>query len=131
MRQQLRRVLEAATLPTVTLQVLPLTIGEAAGMRGAFTIYGFPEPTDPEVVHLEHPTGDLGLERPEQIRQYASVFDRLRASALSPDHSAAFIAKLSKTLHSGAAPGLLRGASQCLSPCRQRSAAARSGGTPR
>jgi transcriptional regulator with XRE-family HTH domain len=98
MREQLQHLVEAANLPTVTLQVLPLAVGEHAAMSGAFVIYGFSGPDDPDVVYLEHTTSDLYLETPEQVERYASAFEALRATALSPDESAAFIATVAQEL---------------------------------
>jgi hypothetical protein len=95
-RRQLHRLLEASTLPTVTIQVLPFAAGEHAGMSGAFTILTFSEPADPEVVYLEHNTNDLYLQDPEEIRQYSILFDHLGNAALAPDDSRAFLADLAK-----------------------------------
>jgi len=94
MRAQLQRLTEVATLPAVTLQVLPLGLGEHAAMSGAFTIYRFAERTDPDVVYLEHATSDLYVESSEQVERYSSAFDRLRAAAMDPDESASFLENL-------------------------------------
>jgi transcriptional regulator with XRE-family HTH domain len=98
MAEQLHHLTEVAAFPTVTIQVLPFPAGEHPGLSGAFTILGFPEPADPDVIYIEHATGDLYLERAEEIRQYALLFDYLRAAALAPDDSAAFLAALLKDL---------------------------------
>ncbi len=98
MGEQLRRLIEAAELPTVTLQVLPSAAGEHAGMDGAFTILSFPESADRDVVYLENATSDLYLESTEEIRRYTLLFDHLRAAALSPDDSTALLTKLVKEL---------------------------------
>ena len=87
-----------AALPTVTLQVLPFAAGHHAGMSGAFTIFSFPEPDDPDVVYLEHTKSDLYLESEEEIRRYAAAFDQLRAMALPPDDSIAFLVALAGSL---------------------------------
>jgi transcriptional regulator with XRE-family HTH domain len=91
LREQLRYLLEAATLPSVTLRVLPLEIGEHAAVSGAFTIYRFSEPADPDVVFVEHMTRDLYVERPQQVARYATAFESVRATALSTDESASFL----------------------------------------
>jgi transcriptional regulator with XRE-family HTH domain len=98
MREQLQRIAAAAALPAVTLQVLPLTVGEHAAMSGAFTIYRFDDPTDPDVVYLEHTTSDLYLESPEQVERYASAFERLQAAALGPEGSAELVAAAAEAL---------------------------------
>jgi transcriptional regulator with XRE-family HTH domain len=101
MRDQLRHLLEAASLPNVTLQLVPLAAGAHPGMSGAFIICDFPDP-DPDVVYLEeyldYPTGDHYLEGQEQVAQYAAAFERIRASALDPARSTALIARLADGL---------------------------------
>jgi transcriptional regulator with XRE-family HTH domain len=96
MREQLRHLIEAAELPTLTLQVLPLALGEHVGMNGPFTVYRFSGPEDPDVVYLEHPRGDLYLESAEQVKPYALAFNHLRGLALSPEDSGALIATLAR-----------------------------------
>jgi hypothetical protein len=91
MREQLH-YLAGVILPTMTLQVLPLGVGEHPAMSGAFTIYSFAEQNDPDVVYLEHIIGDVYLQSPEGVQRYADAFDRLRSAALSPDDSAALLA---------------------------------------
>jgi transcriptional regulator with XRE-family HTH domain len=98
MAEQLRHLARVAALPTVTLQVLPFAAGHHAGMSGAFTVFSFPEPDDPDVVYLEHTKSDLYLESEEEIRRYASAFDQLRAMALPPEDSVAFLADLAGSL---------------------------------
>lgn len=98
MREQLRHLTESATPPTVTLQVLPFAAGGHAGIDGAFTILGFPEPADPDVVYLDHAGGDLYLESAHEIQRYALLFDHLRAAALKPEDSMDFLTALTKEL---------------------------------
>lgn len=96
MRAQLRRLVEAADLPNVTLQVLPFDVGAHAGMDGTFTILDFPEAGDPDVVYAENATGGLFLEKHEELRKYIFIFDHIRAGALRPEESVALLAKLAK-----------------------------------
>jgi transcriptional regulator with XRE-family HTH domain len=92
MRAQLARVLEAAELPSVTIQVLPFTRGAHPGLGGAFTIIGFPDPTDLDVVYVDSPAGNIFLEKDKDVRRHTTWFDHLRATALPPDESNDFIA---------------------------------------
>lgn len=84
MRGQLRRLLETAQLPHVTLQVLPFEAGAHAGMEGPFMILGFPEQADPDVVYVENTTSGSYLEEPSEVHRYTLMFDHLRATALKP-----------------------------------------------
>lgn len=94
MREQILHLLEVARTPAVTLQVLPFRAGSHAGIEGPFTILGFPEPADLDVVYVEYLANGLYLESADEIALYSSVFDHLRASALSAHESLAFVAKV-------------------------------------
>jgi transcriptional regulator with XRE-family HTH domain len=91
MHAQLRRLAEAGRKTSTTLQVLPFSTGAHIAMLGAFVVLSFPEPGDPDVVYLETDTSSLYLEQPEQIARYGTIFDHLRATALSPRQSLDFI----------------------------------------
>jgi transcriptional regulator with XRE-family HTH domain len=84
MRAQLGRLIEAAALPTVTLQVLPLRASAAAVMVGGFSILRFPEPDLPDVVYVEQLTGALYLDRPDDIARYVEVMNRLGVGSETP-----------------------------------------------
>jgi transcriptional regulator with XRE-family HTH domain len=97
-RRQLLHLAEIASLPSLTLQILPLKVGEHAAVNGAFTIYRFLGPADPDVVYLEQTTSDVYLENPEQVERYAAVFEQIRGIALPPDDSSSFIFSLAQEL---------------------------------
>ncbi|MEV4753912.1 helix-turn-helix transcriptional regulator [Micromonospora sp. NPDC049559] len=96
MRAQLARLVEAADLPNVTIQILPFEVGAHAGMDGTFSILEFPEPGDPDVVYAENATGGLFLEKSEELQKYIFIFDHIRAAAMRPEESVALIAKLTE-----------------------------------
>jgi hypothetical protein len=96
MRDQLKRLVEAADQPNVTIQILPFDVGAHAGMDGTFTILDFPEPGDPPVVYAENATGGLFLEKVDELQKYAFIFDHIRAAAIRPEESAALIARLAE-----------------------------------
>jgi hypothetical protein len=83
---QLKRLLQAAELPNVTVQILPFSAGAHPGMVGSFTVIKFPADDDPDVVYVEGVTGDIFAES-EDARWYNVVFDHLLANALSPSES--------------------------------------------
>lgn len=93
MHEQLNQLVHRATLPHVTIQVLPFVAGAHAGMEGPFLILGFPEQADPDVVYVDNTTAGFYLEEPAEILRYTLMFDHLRAAALSPDESLARIAE--------------------------------------
>jgi hypothetical protein len=94
MRDQLVRLIAAAELPNVTLQVLPFAAGAHAAMDGTFAILDFPEVEDPDVVYAENATGGLFLEKSDELKKYGSIFDTIRATALTPEESTEMIAML-------------------------------------
>ncbi|MBB4910227.1 helix-turn-helix domain-containing protein [Actinophytocola algeriensis] len=85
MRDQLKKLVELASLPHVTLQIVPFSSGAHAGMEAPFLILGFPEQADPDVVYVENSTSGVYLEQPEDVHRYTLMFDHLRAAALKPD----------------------------------------------
>ncbi|MFK4104092.1 helix-turn-helix domain-containing protein [Streptomyces sp. NPDC019531] len=92
MARQLRRLLEAAQLPQVRLQVLPFTAGAHVGITGPFVIFSFSHTSDLDVVVLDHLTSSLYLERKEDLEAYTEAFNTLQMRALSPEDSLAYIA---------------------------------------
>ncbi|MGQ0840278.1 helix-turn-helix domain-containing protein [Actinokineospora sp.] len=98
MREQLERLLIAASQPRVTIQVLPNDIGAHPGMHGAFAIMDFPSPTDPGVTYLEHRSGALYLEQPHELRDHRIAMEHLRGLALNPADSRTLIARTGKEL---------------------------------
>ncbi|MFD4476251.1 helix-turn-helix domain-containing protein [Streptomyces sp. NPDC058471] len=93
MASQLERMLEMAELRNVTVQVLPFDAG-AYPTTGSFTILGFPEQEDPDVVYREGLTDSVYLEHPSDVDLYAKAFDHLRALALSPQRSTLLIKRV-------------------------------------
>ncbi|WP_149550463.1 helix-turn-helix domain-containing protein [Streptomyces marokkonensis] len=92
MSRQLNRLVEAARLPHVRLQVLPFSAGAHIGVTGPFVIFSFSRTSDLDVVVLDHLTSSLHLERKEDLRAYVEAFNALSHHALSPEDSLDFIA---------------------------------------
>lgn len=95
MREQLERVLASAELPSVTLQVLPFDSGTYPA-TGSFTMLGFPDPEDPDLVYRDGITDALYLEGEQHVREYTRAFDGLRAAALSPPRSTQLVKSVLK-----------------------------------
>ncbi|MET7569366.1 helix-turn-helix transcriptional regulator [Streptomyces sp. NPDC005492] len=92
MARQLDRLVEAARLPQVRLQVLPFAAGAHIGITGPFVIFSFPSTSDLDVVVLDHLTSSLYLERKEDLEAYSEAFNTLQFHALSPEDSLDHIA---------------------------------------
>ena len=93
MHEQLAKLAEVASLPNITLQVLPFSAGAHASMDSAFSIVSFDPPSDGEVVYFEHPTCSLYLEAPDEVTRYRLVYEHLRAASLSLDESRRLIVR--------------------------------------
>ncbi|MER6085824.1 helix-turn-helix domain-containing protein [Streptomyces sp. NPDC013157] len=94
MTRQLTRLVEAARLPQVRLQVLPFAAGAHIGITGPFVIFSFPSTSDLDVVVIDQLTSSLYLERKEDLQAYTEAFDTLRIHALSPEDSLDYIAAI-------------------------------------
>ncbi|WP_225634995.1 helix-turn-helix domain-containing protein [Streptomyces solaniscabiei] len=92
MARQLTRLVEAARLPHVRIQVLPFSAGAHIGVTGPFVIFSFPSTSDLDVVVLDHLTSSLHLERKEDLEAYTEAFNALLLHALSPEDSLDYIA---------------------------------------
>jgi transcriptional regulator with XRE-family HTH domain len=99
MQAQLKRLIDVAARPNVTVQVLAFSAGAHAGMDGEFTILHYRDAEDPDVVYIENTAGDVYLEDPDVTRRYNSIFDHLRAAALDPASSVQKMADLRDQLH--------------------------------
>jgi transcriptional regulator with XRE-family HTH domain len=81
---QTRHLITMAQLPHVTLQMLPAYPGEHVAISGPLTILRFAEPEIPDIVHLQHQTTALYLDRDEDVQPYRTLMDRLCILAVSP-----------------------------------------------
>lgn len=89
---QLTHLLDAAALPNVTVQVLPLSAGLQSLVGASLTLLWLPDGTS--VAYTETAfSGELS-EDPETVGRLRLAYDLLRDEALSPRESAAFIRHL-------------------------------------
>ncbi|MFF0577013.1 helix-turn-helix domain-containing protein [Streptosporangium saharense] len=96
--EQLRHLAEANRRPNVVVRVLPYRAGAHPALAGSFSVVGFPEDGDPDVVYLENLAGGVYLEGTPGITKYADIFGQLRAAALSPEDSVAMLLDASANL---------------------------------
>ncbi|WP_328762826.1 helix-turn-helix domain-containing protein [Streptomyces sp. NBC_00272] len=94
MAQQLDHLAKMAQHPLIELQVIPDRAGAHAGLFGSFVLFGFPHRDFSDVVCVEHRTGTLFMETPEETAEYTLIFDSLRSIALSPEDSLELIASV-------------------------------------
>ena len=96
MVEQLAELIRAAALDTVTLQVLPTSVGAHPAMTGVFTALSFGEHSAPDMVYVEHPMGAIHLNKERDAARATLVFDRLRSDALSPADSVTLIRQVAE-----------------------------------
>lgn len=96
MSEQLRKLEKLTSNQRVIMQVLPHTVGAHAGLNGAFVMFGFPR--DPDIVCVENMTGTLYMDQPGECQGYREAFDHLRAAALNPADSLAFIQEAAREI---------------------------------
>jgi transcriptional regulator with XRE-family HTH domain len=97
MQGQLEHLVQTGSWPNVTLQVMAFDAGAHAGIDGPFAILQFAF-TDPDVACAEGMAGIVYLEKDREVRACAEAFDRMRASALSPEASLAIIEDVKNNL---------------------------------
>ncbi len=97
MRAQLERIIELATLPKVTIQLIPLDLGAHPGLDSTFVILDFKEPIVNDVVYVEGLVGNIYLENVGDLERYRQVFSRLQSIALSPEDSIAAVKRIAAT----------------------------------
>ncbi|MGW1257730.1 helix-turn-helix domain-containing protein [Streptomyces sp. NPDC002513] len=93
MREQLRRLLDVAELPNVTIQIMPLAATPHPGGAGGFNLVGFPGPM-PAVALLENLIGATYVEGVDEVQVFADAFERIVAAALPVDDSMALVSRM-------------------------------------
>jgi transcriptional regulator with XRE-family HTH domain len=98
MHAQLTSLADAISeFPKVSIRVLPFTSrAHVAGAAGSFTVLRYAEASDLGVVHLAGISGGAFLGEQQDVMAYASAFEQLEMSALSPDASACLIRQISE-----------------------------------
>ncbi|TDC20875.1 XRE family transcriptional regulator [Streptomyces sp. 8K308] len=94
MRAQLEHLIEAARLPHVTLQIMPLASGGHAALGGPVTVLRPPGGELPDVVYLEQQTGGVYPDKPTEIECYRHVMNRLVLQAEPPAATEPFLRRV-------------------------------------
>lgn len=87
LREQIERLITAATQPNITVQVLPYSVGGHAAAGGSFSILRFPDAELPDVVYMEQLTSALYLDKRQDAERYLAVMDRLSVQAERPEQT--------------------------------------------
>jgi transcriptional regulator with XRE-family HTH domain len=84
---QLAHLLEVATRPNVTVQVLPFTAGLPPVTSGSFSVLESLATGAPDVVYLENKTRIFFLDAEAEVHRYTQAFDLISRTALDPASS--------------------------------------------
>jgi hypothetical protein len=96
MYEQLGRLLTMGKRPNVNIQVLPIDAPLHVGQLGAFSILGFGQHADLDVVHTEGLTSALYIEEQDKVAAHRDAWQRLTAMALPVEASADLITEIRK-----------------------------------
>ncbi|WP_405165585.1 helix-turn-helix domain-containing protein [Nocardia sp. NBC_01499] len=102
MASQLQHLAAVGRLPNLSIRVIPASAGTyRALMVGTFVILEFPahpkaELTMPPIIYVQGFTGDLYLEKTEEVRQYREACADLQRLALDEAKSHSLISKIAK-----------------------------------
>jgi transcriptional regulator with XRE-family HTH domain len=87
MADQLSHLAELALLPSVTIQVVPFDAQSYQHLGTDFTVFRFGRDMGNDIVYIELFSDAAYLDKPETVRQYPDLFERLRGVALGPVES--------------------------------------------
>lgn len=96
MREQLQRLVELGSRPSIEVRVLPMALGPHAGHEGSFIVFEMPEPY-PDVAYVVTLAGSLYVE-PPGVARFGQAYDQLRAFSLGPEESAGLILAIAEEL---------------------------------
>jgi transcriptional regulator with XRE-family HTH domain len=93
MRAQLKRLIDDAQRPNITLQVLPFGVGAHPATAGPFVVLAFPDSDDTDLVYVEGHLGDFYFEKERDVDVYEQMFDELVGRSLTAEESADLLAQ--------------------------------------
>lgn len=96
MVEQLDKLIKSASMPSVVTQVLPFTAHDHAGVEGPIVIYE--SPGGPAVAYTECYGGGRIVEASDDVADLMTVVGMLRAAALPPRDSLAFMKQIRRDL---------------------------------
>jgi hypothetical protein len=94
MRAQLERLIQAAAMPNITLQILPFRAGAHPSMTGAFSVLRFADKELPDICYVEHLSGALYLDKRDDMDLYLHVMEAVCVHAESPSRTSKLLSEI-------------------------------------
>ncbi|MGW4366065.1 helix-turn-helix domain-containing protein [Nocardia takedensis] len=100
MADQLHHLADLGTRDDVSVRVVPFEARAYAGLRaGPFVILDFPRHpnprlTEPPIVYVQGLTGDLYLEKPDDVARYRQIYTAIEHSALDEPRTRALLHRI-------------------------------------
>ncbi|MDQ3404165.1 MAG: DUF5753 domain-containing protein [Actinomycetota bacterium] len=91
MVEQIEYLSKMASLPHVTIQVIPLAVGSYGVTAGPLVLLRFPEDDEPDSAYVESLLGMHMVENQQNARVLSNAWDHVARLALSPDETGRFI----------------------------------------
>ncbi|MET9108108.1 helix-turn-helix domain-containing protein [Streptomyces zhihengii] len=98
MRAQVEKLLDAARLPHVTLQIAEFASGHHPGTYGPFVLFRFSVPELPDMVYSEYLTGAVYLDARPEVATHLEVMDRMAAQAATAQRTKEILDELRREL---------------------------------
>jgi transcriptional regulator with XRE-family HTH domain len=98
MAGQIDRLIDAAALPNVKLQVIPFALCVHEGMYGPFHVFRFPFPELPDIAYVENVPGAVYLDQYDDVTAFQEALDRMSAQAPPPQRTEAFLGAIRKEM---------------------------------
>jgi transcriptional regulator with XRE-family HTH domain len=96
-RGQVAHLIEMSRRPNIDLRLLRFADGPHPGMSSLISIFGFPG-DEPSIVYLENDAATQEVNDPNDVDNYAAIFDRIRDAALDADASNAQLSQIADKL---------------------------------
>ncbi|HEX3783673.1 MAG TPA: helix-turn-helix transcriptional regulator [Pseudonocardiaceae bacterium] len=97
MSRQVQHLADLAERPNITINVIPKTVIEHAGLTGQFVIMDFT--TDSTIVIVEDRTTGLFLDDPDKVARYKLTVEKLTDVALDAEESLRLMRSIADDLH--------------------------------
>jgi hypothetical protein len=94
MRAQLRHLVAASYRASITVQVLPFSVGAHPLLGEGVVLFEFADPADPRAAFVQGMSGYRAVDKAEDVARCVDALDMLRSVALAPKESAQCIAEI-------------------------------------